>query len=145
MVRNATLTMPNVLKQTHSKGRRRWPRVREPPSRVKIAYQLMRGANVDCFLVKPAPESTRPIRLANGDSLDPYLEGVIENSGGRTRKSTDARKGEGVFTLAEKAPNKPPRKRTCWLHKARGAMADSHWHTPNLPTECLHPLLGSWF
>ena len=38
----------------------------------------MRDVNVDCCLVKPTPESKRPIRLANGDSLDGYLEGLIE-------------------------------------------------------------------
>jgi hypothetical protein len=79
MIKNTCLTMPGTFKQTDSKGRRRWLRVREMPFSRKMAYQLIHTGKVDSCLVELTAGSKRPIRLIDGDSLDRYLEGLIEN------------------------------------------------------------------
>ena len=89
MVKNTFLTMPGVFKQTDSKGRRRWLRVREMPFSRKTAYQLINSGKVDSCLVEPTPGSKRPIRLIDGDSLDRHLEGLM--AGQRDSKPTSAR------------------------------------------------------
>lgn len=78
MVIATFLTMLGVFKQTDSKVRRRWLRVREMPFSRKMAYQLINTEKVDSCLVELTPGSKRPIRLIDGDSLDHYLEGLIE-------------------------------------------------------------------
>ena len=70
--------MPSVFQSKDTRGRRRWLRVRELPFGRNVAYQLINSGKLDSCLVSPSPGSKRPIRLVDGDSLDRYLEGLIE-------------------------------------------------------------------
>jgi hypothetical protein len=71
------VTSSTLFAETNAKGRPRWLRVEQLPFSRAVAYTLINKGVVNSVLMT-WPGSKRGTRLIDADSLDRYLEGLMQ-------------------------------------------------------------------